>query len=326
MENVSSLPVIVPTRSHSLVEMPASVGRYVEAGLQGAANTKRGYAADLRSFEDYCQHHQLGYLPAEVTTVAGYVSQLADRGLKYATIRRHVAAIAKLHQLAGQPSPTSHEALGVVLDGVARVHGKRQRQAPAFSVAELKQAIRGLDLTTPTGLRDRALLLLGFAGAFRRSELVALNVEDVELTRLALVIHLRRSKTNQYGEEEDKAVFYAPSADYCPVRAVQDWLVVLNRSIGPLFTRMSRGTSRRPAQPGSARLSDQSVNDLVQRHLGSGYTAHSLRASFVTVAVEAGQSNKAIKNQTKQKTDAMIERYARLDDVKRFNAAQYLGL
>ncbi|MGI4742055.1 MAG: tyrosine-type recombinase/integrase [Janthinobacterium lividum] len=326
MKKASLLPVIVPTRSHSLVEMPASVGRYVEAGLQGAANTKRGYAADLRSFEDYCQHHQLGYLPAEVGTVAGYVSQLAERGKKYATIRRHVAAIAKLHQLAGQPSPTSHEALGVVLDGVARVHGKRQKQAPAFTVAELKQAIRALDLSTPTGLRDRALLLLGFAGAFRRSELVALNVEDIELTRLALVIHLRRSKTNQYGEEEDKAVFYAPSADYCPVRAVQDWLAVLDRPAGPLFTRMSRGTSRRAAQPGTARLSDQSVNDLVQRHLGAAYTAHSLRASFVTVAVEAGQSNKAIKNQTKQKTDAMIERYARLDDVKRFNAAQYLGL
>jgi hypothetical protein len=114
------------TDPQSLVGRVTGFGRYVEAGLQGAANTKRGYAADLRSFEDYCQHHQLGYLPAEVTTVAGYVSQLADRGKKYATIRRHVAAIAKLHQLAGQPSPTSHEALGVVLDGVARVHGKRQ--------------------------------------------------------------------------------------------------------------------------------------------------------------------------------------------------------
>ncbi|MBO2033937.1 tyrosine-type recombinase/integrase [Siccationidurans ginsengisoli] len=309
-----------------MVEMPASVSRYVEAGLHGAENTKRGYAADLRSFQDYCEHHELLHLPADVTTVAGYVSQMADRGLKLATIRRHVAAIAKLHQLAGQPSPTAHEALHVVLDGITRVIGKRQRQAAAFTVAELKQAVRAMDLTTPTGLRDRALLLLGFAGAFRRSELVALNVEDVELTRQALVIHMRRSKTNQFGEEEDKAVFYAPGADYCPVRAVQDWLAVLNRPAGPLFTRMSRGNNARAAQPGKARLSDQSVNDLVQRHLGPGYTAHSLRASFVTIAVEAGQSNKAIKNQTKQKTDAMIERYARLDDVKRFNAAQYLGL
>jgi len=326
MENHSSLPVVVPTRNYSLVELPPSVAKYVEAGLHGAENTKRGYAADLRSFQDYCEHQQVIYLPAEVTTVAGYVSQMADRGMKLATIRRHVAAIAKLHQLAGQPSPTGHEALQVVMDGIARVLGKRQRQAPAFTVAELKQAIRGLDVTTPTGLRDRALLLLGFAGAFRRSELVALNVEDVELTRQALVIHLRQSKTNQYGLEEDKAVFYSPSADFCPVRAVQEWIECLKRTSGPLFTRMSRGTQMQPAQPSKHRLTDQSVNDLVQRHLGGMYSAHSLRASFVTIAVEAGQSNKAIKNQTKQKTDAMIERYARLDDVKRFNAAQFLGL
>ena len=326
MEKSTQLTVVVPTRNHSLVELPPSVARYVEAGLHGADNTKRGYAADLRSFQDYCEHQQLTYLPAEVTTVAGYVSQMADRGLKLASIRRHVAAIAKLHQLAGQVSPTGHEALNVVLDGIARVLGKRQRQAPAFTVTELKQAIRALNVTTPTGLRDRAVLLLGFAGAFRRSELVALNVEDIELTRQALVIHMRRSKSNQYGQEEDKAVFYAPGADFCPVRAVQEWIECLGRTTGPLFTRMSRGNKNRPAQPGTGRLTDQSVNDLVQRHLGPAYTAHSLRASFVTIAVEAGQSNKAIKNQTKQKTDAMIERYARLDDVKRFNAAQYLGL
>jgi integrase len=326
MENSSSLPVVVPTRNHSLVELPPSVAKYVEAGLHGAENTKRGYAADLRSFQDYCKHHQVTHLPAEVTTVAGYVSQMADRGMKLATIRRHVAAIAKLHQLAGQPSPTGHEALQVVMDGIARVLGKRQRQAPAFTVEELKQSIRAMDVTTPTGLRDRALLLLGFAGAFRRSELVALNVEDVELTRQALVIHLRQSKTNQYGLEEDKAVFYSPSADFCPVRAVQEWIECLGRTGGPLFTRMSRGAKDRPARPSKHRLTDQSVNDLVQQHLGFIYSAHSLRASFVTIAVEAGQSNKAIKNQTKQKTDAMIERYARLDDVQRFNAAQNLGL
>ena len=161
MKNASQLPVLVPTRSHAMVELPASVSRYVEAGLHGAENTKRGYAADLRSFQDYCEHHELLYLPADLTTVAGYVSQMADRGMKLATIRRHVAAIAKLHQLAGKPSPTTHEALHVVLDGIARVIGKRQRQAAAFTVAELKQAVRAMDLTTPTSLsEDRSISTL----------------------------------------------------------------------------------------------------------------------------------------------------------------------
>jgi len=95
--------------------------------------------------QDYCEHHQQLHLLADVTTVAGYVSQMADRGMKLATIRRHVAAIANLHQLAGKPSLTTHEALHVVLDGITRVIGKRQRQAAAFTVAELKQAVRAME-------------------------------------------------------------------------------------------------------------------------------------------------------------------------------------
>jgi integrase len=213
-----------------------------------------------------------------------------------------------------------------VLEGIARVRGKRQKQAPAFTVAHLKQVIRGLDRTTPAGLRDRALLLLGFAGAFRRSELAALNTEQVRLTPRALLLDLAGSKTNQHGELETKAVFYAPDELYCPVRAVQEWQALLGRPTGPLFVRLARGAAGQPARLGPHRLTAKGINELVQKHFGPQFTAHSLRAAFVTVAVQQGQSNKAIKNQTKQKTDAMIERYARLHDVETFNAAQHLGL
>ncbi|WP_246455540.1 MULTISPECIES: tyrosine-type recombinase/integrase [Hymenobacter] len=150
-------------------------------------------------------------------------------------------------------------------------------------------------MATPAGLRDRALLLLGFAGAFRRSELVALNVEHLKLTPQALLIHLDKNKTNQYGEVEDKAVFYAPDDRYCPVRSMQAWVAVLGRDTGPLLVSLKR-VPKQVAQPSTFRLSDISANKLVQQHLGGQYTAHSLRASFVTIAVEAGQSNKAIKN------------------------------
>ena len=319
------IPVSTTLLPAGLSSVSDAVARYVEVGLAGAANTRRAYAADLRTFEQYCRDHDLEHLPAAVTSVAQYVTHLADQPRKLATIRRHLSAIAKAHELAGYQTPTDSKQLAVVLEGITRVLGKRQKQAPAFSVDELKRAINGLDLTTPAGLRDRALLLLGFAGAFRRSELVALNVEYLELTSQALMIHLDKSKTNQFGEVEDKAVFYAPDDRYCPVRSVQAWLDVLGRNTGPLFVSLKR-VPKQVAQPSPFRLSDISANKLVQQHLGPQYSAHSLRASFVTIAVEAGQSNKAIKNQTKQKTDAMIERYARLDDVKRFNAAKFLGL
>jgi site-specific recombinase XerD len=327
----------------------SKVAGFAETGLRGADNTTRAYTSDLKSYTQFCALHGLTALPADVATLTEYVAYLAtdkpnvapnDRGGRgkkkgqqpltrphsLATIKRHLAAIRKAHQLGGYPLPATLDALNVVMEGIARTLGKRQDQALAFTVEELKTAIRGLDLKTSAGVRDRALLLLGFAGAFRRSELVGLNIEQLEFTERALVVHLDRSKTNQYGQTEDKAIFYAPNADFCPVRSARAWLSMLGRTNGPVFVKIPRAAPGQLAQPSTKRLSDISINKLVQKRLGSQYSAHSLRVSFVTVAVLNGQSNKAIKNQTKQKTDAMIERYTQLNNVVSYNAAQALGL
>lgn len=313
-----------------------NVARYLKLGLEGSDNTVLAYSADLKYFGAYCQKYGMCPLPANVATMARYVADLADIPRKLSTIRRHLAAIHKHHQLRGYPSPVHADELALVLDGITRTLGKRQKQAPAFTVEELKESIRRLDVTTTAGLRDRALLLLGFAGAFRRSELVALNVEDLEFTERALLVHLTKSKTNQTGEIEDKAVFYASTAAFCPVRSARAWVQQLVRSSGPLFVSLKRGQVKGKALPTAKRLSPLRVNGLVQLHLNHdeeghkvperNYSAHSLRVSFITVSVLRGQSNRFIKNQTKQKTDAMIDRYSRLDDVVSFNAAQNLGL
>ena len=302
------------------------VARFLELGLEGSHNTRLAYARDLATYEAYCAAQQLPPYPADVKTLAGYVAHLANLPRKLATINQHLAAITKKHQLLGLPSAVGSVALDVVMKGVARTVGKRQKQAPAFTVADLKAAIRALDLESAAGLRDRALLLLGFAGAFRRSELVALDLEHVELTDAALLLHLGKSKTNQAGEVEDKAVFYAANPLYCPVRAFQDWQRLLGRTVGPVFVSLVRGKTAGEAAPSEKRLSAVRVNRLVKQHLGEKYSAHSLRASFITTAKLAGQSNEFIKNQTKQKTDEMISRYTRLTDVIAYNAAQSLGL
>ncbi|MFD2719963.1 tyrosine-type recombinase/integrase [Hymenobacter monticola] len=319
---------VVP--ASSLAEMgealAAHVGRYFVEGLHGADNTRLAYSADLKSFEAYCEANALTPYPADAATLAAYIAHLADLPRKLATIRRHLAAIQKKHELHGHPSAVGSKPVETVLRGIGRVVGKKQKQAPAFTVEALKQAIRGLDLTTPVGLRDRAILLLGFAGAFRRSELVALNVEALEYKNGALVLHLDKSKTNQQGETEDKAVFYAPTPLFCPIRACEEWLAVLGRTSGPLFVSMVRAKPGQPGRPGARRLTDGRLNSVVKAHLGDKYSAHSLRASFITVAVLNGQSNNFIKNQTKQKTDEMISRYTRLTDVIAYNAAQSLGL
>ncbi|SHJ79377.1 Site-specific recombinase XerD [Hymenobacter daecheongensis DSM 21074] len=331
----------------NLARASSKVAGFLETGLQGAANTERAYKSDLNTYAEFCALHGFTAVPADVTTLTEYVAYLASekptsdtgggrekkKGQQpltgphaLATIRRHLAAIRKAHQLSGHPMPATVDALNIVMEGIARTLGKRQDQALAFTVEELKQAIRSIDLETTAGLRDRALLLVGFAGAFRRSELVDLNIEQLEFTERALLVHLAKSKTNQYGAVEDKAIFYAPNADFCPVRCLRAWLNLLGRTTGPLFVKIPRATPGQMAAPSDKRLSDISINKLVQKRLGPAYSAHSLRVSFVTVAVLNGQSHKAIKNQTKQKTDAMIERYTQLNNVVSYNAAQALGL
>lgn len=307
----------------------AAQDKYIEAALQGSANTERSYKSNLKSFEAYCLLHGFSSLPADVATLTNYVTHLADLPRKLATIKHHLAAIQKQHQLHGYRSLVDSEQIELLMKGVTRLKGKRQKQAPAFTRDELRDAINRLDLTTPLGLRDRALLLLGFFGAFRRSELRALDLEQLEFSREHLLLNLGKSKSNQFGEVETKAVFYSSDYRYCPIRAVQDWIEQLGRTTGPLFVSLRRVPGQ-AAVASSARLSEVSINEIVKEHLGYSRTgryctAHSLRVSFVTINVQAGKSNKAIRTQTGQKTDRMIDLYTRLNDVTSLNAAQNMG-
>lgn len=306
--------------------------RYLGHKQQGADNTRRAYNADLRSFEAYCEEHSKKPYPASLTTLKDYAAHLADLPRKLATIQRHLASIQRHHKLRKLKSAAGKPELLELMQGIARALGTTQKQAPAFSVDHLKTCIQKLDLGTAAGLRDRALLLLGFAGAFRRSELVAIDLEHLELSPQVLVIKLGRTKTNQTGEAEEKAFFYAQDALFCPIRACQDWMGQLGgRTTGPLFVSIGRGRVAGIGTPTTRRLAANSVNTLVGHHLGSNskkqrYTAHSFRSSFITTAKLAGQSNDFIRNQTKHKTDAILARYTRLDNVKAYNAGKALGL
>lgn len=331
----AQVPAPLPSNnltSVAAVEAPfgSSAAAYEQVSLQGTENTRKGYLSDLKSFQAFCSERNQNHLPADVATVADYIAHLADEGKKVSTISRHLSAIAKLHELANHPSPTEDKRVGNVLGGIKRTTTTRLKQAPAFTLEQLRTAIDALDLTTPQGLRDRALLLVGYSGAFRRTELVALDVESVQWKSETLVrLVMGRSKTNQHGAAtqaaDHKTLTYAPLALYCPVRALRDWMDCLNRPTGPLFVSVRWATKNSPARPSKHRLSDKSVNEVVRKHLGPAYSAHSLRVSFVTTAVEKGAHNKLIQNQTKHSTSSMIERYTRLDDVDRHNAVHLVN-
>jgi site-specific recombinase XerD len=179
MENPSALAHPLPTGAQLPAHLVGPTSRYVESGLRGAANTIRAYAGDWARFTAWCQTHQFESLPAPVEALAGFLTELAEAGKKVATIQRHAAAIAKAHELAGLDSPTADKKVKVLLKGIAREKKTRIKQAAAFTLANFKRTIKSIDVSTPTGLRNRALLLLGFTGAFQRSELEALNIEHL---------------------------------------------------------------------------------------------------------------------------------------------------
>ena len=302
------------------IDLKEKVNEYGRLGLEGAVNTQRAYKADLKDFNDWCETNGQIPFPVSPETLAAYVSHLADT-CKWATINRRLAAISKLHQLNKLETPTQNRIFRIVMEGIKRTKGIRQNQAPAFKLNILKQLLRDFDTESHANLRNKALLLLGFTGAFRRSELVALNVEDLNFTDDGLIVSMQKSKTNQYGDYEEKAIFYSPEAILCPIRTLKAWIQRLDKSSDALFVRVRKGDKIT-----TDRLTDKTVNDLVKTYFGEEYSAHSLRASFITIAKINGADDSEIMRQSKHKTSAMIQRYTRIEDIKKHNAAMKLGL
>src|SRR3954462_14922609 len=206
---------VTSTLAHPLAELGEQARGYLEQSK--AVNPRRAYAADWRAFTAWCDQHRLTTLPAAPETVALYLTAHAGQR-KASTLQRRLVAIAHAHAAAGVDSPTTSLAVRAVAAGIRRTHGTAQQGKAPAQVDELRRMVAtlGADLR---GQRDRALLLLGFAGAFRRGELVALDVADVEMTPAGLIVTVRRSKTDQEGEGRKVGV---PAGQYgatCPLRA-----------------------------------------------------------------------------------------------------------
>jgi len=299
--------------------------RLIHLWLHGRPpHTQRAYRADWTDFSGWCERHDLAALPATPTTVTLYLTDRAKTH-KPATLARRLVAIAQAHQAAGHPAPTRAPAVRQVAAGIRRAKGVRPTTKAAAVTAEIRLMVEQLPPTL-LGRRDRALLLLGFAGAFRRSELVALDVTDVQETREGLIVTLRRTKTDQEGAGRRVGIPYGGHPQSCPVRALQAWLRAAGITAGPLF----RGLRRNDALLG--RLSDRGVARVVQRRAQAvgldptHYGGHSLRAGLATAAAAAGKSERAIMQQTGHKSLPMVRRYIREGDLFRENAAAGLGL
>ena len=297
---------------------------FLEAGLSPA--TKRAYKADWLDFSAFCARHGVAPLPVSPEFLIFYLSQLATEGRKVATIQRRASAIAQAHRLAGFDSPTESEPVRQVLRGIRRTKGTAPVQkAPAKTGTLLRMLATCPD--NLLGARDRALLLLGYAGAFRRSELVALDLENLSFTDEGVLVSVIRSKTDQEGRGRTVGIPYGSSPQSCPVRNLKHWLEVSRIETGPLFRAVSRH-----AQLANARLSEKAVALVIKRAVGkagldeSKFSGHSLRAGHATQAAANGASDRAIMGQTGHRSRAMVDRYVRGGRVFAENSAMNLGL
>lgn len=298
------------------------------AAASRSANTRRAYQSDLRDFTAWCDTNGMCALPATPDTVALYLTALAQTGAKASTIQRRVSAISQAHQLAGHaPSPTADPVVRSTMAGIRRSLGTATAQKAPLLTIELRRLLATCDAATRAGLRDRALLLLGFAGGFRRGELVALDAGDVTETEDGLRIRIRRSKTDPEGQGREVGIPYGQHPETCPIRALRAWRTVTSADSGPLFRPVDRHD-----QVHAGRLSDRGVARVVQRAaMRAGldparYAGHSLRAGLATAAAQGGAPERAIMAQTGHRSLTMVRRYIRSGSLFTENAAAYVGL
>lgn len=286
----------------------------VESYLQQALapNTVSAYASDLKHFRAWG-----GRVPATPETVARYIADCAGQ-MKASTLSRRLAAIRHAHVAMGKESPTNSAVVQRTLRGIRRVHGSAVKQAAPVTVAMLKELAKPRsDMHPIRDLRDRALLLLGFAGGFRRSELVSLRPCDLKISREGVLVHLRRSKTDAAGKGRVVAVPKGKGR-LCPLRPLLRWLAVLRREEPDGFASQLFRSVDRHGHLGDG-LTAASVNDLLKHRLQrcglalEGYSAHSLRAGLVTAAAMSGVPVWAIQQQTGHRSLGALHRYIRND-------------
>jgi len=291
-----------------------------------AKNTWRAYKADLQDFADWCRQDNLQALPALPETVAAYLTFLAPH-CKVSTIRRRLSAISQQHQVAGHDSPTRSPLVRLTMQGILREHAPKQtvrRVQPAITSVIYKLVDTLGDSLIDK--RDRALILIGFAGAFRRSELTQLQLSDISETEDGLRIRLRQSKTDQEGEGLVKGIPFGAEHKTCPVRAWREWKTAADLQDGQAFRSVTRHGKV------GASLSTQAVADVIKNRARAAgldyaeYSGHSLRAGLITSAAMANVPERVIAKQSGHKSLPVLRTYIREGSLFTENAAAKVGL
>jgi len=276
-----------------------------------SANTLRAYESDYKDFSIFCVKNNFSSLPSDPKILSLYLTHLSQNS-KFSTLKRRIASISVIHKLKGFYIDTKHPIITENLLGIKRTKGSNQKAKKPILINDLKQlidTISKLNIREIKQVRDKALILVGFAGGFRRSELVAIENDDVEFVREGVKIFVKRSKTDQSGEGMTKAIPSFDNAMYCPVLHLQDWMAKGKSKKNKIFP-----------------ISDKSVALIIKKYAnlsgldGNKYAGHSLRSGFATSTAESGAEERHIMSMTGHKTTQMVRRYIKEANLFKNNA------
>ena len=284
--------------------------------LSKANNTIRAYKSDFKDFSKFCVKNGFKSLPTEPKIVSLYLTYLSSSS-KMSTLKRRIASITVIHRLKGLYIDTKHPIIIENLMGIRRKMGSYQKSKKPILINELKEIIKAInEVNNQNGKlgeerisRDKAIILIGFAGGFRRSELVSINYEDLEFVTEGVKIFIKRSKTDQSGEGMIKALPYFENKNFCPVTWLNKWLEISKIKTGLIFN-----------------ISDRSVALLVKKYASIAgldsnlYSGHSLRSGFATVSADFGADERSIMTMTGHKTTQMVRRYIQEANLFKNNA------
>ena len=272
-----------------------------------ANNTLRAYQSDFRDFSAFCSKNGLSSIPTQPKIIALYITHLS-KSFKFSTLKRRIASISVIHKLKGHYLDTKHPIIMENLHGIKRILGSRQKAKKPLLINDLKLIIKAIDKEK---IRDKALILLGFSGGFRRSELVSILHEDIEFVPEGIKILIKRSKTDQSGEGIVKAIPYFDNKEFCPVLTLRDYI---NKKIS------------KENEDKIFEISDKSVALIIKKYAqkagldSSKYAGHSLRSGFATTAAEFGAEERNIMAMTGHKTTQMVRRYIQEANLFKNNA------
>jgi site-specific recombinase XerD len=276
-----------------------------------AQNTLRAYASDFRHFRDFCIDNNVKYLPSDPKIISLYLTKLAQTS-KFSTLKRRIASISVIHKMKGHYLDTKHPIIIENLLGIKRVKGTNQKAKKPILINDLKLIINVIGETKQVNkrkIRDKAIILVGFSGGFRRSELVNIEYEDIEFVNEGVKIIIKRSKTDQSGEGMTKAIPYFANKSFCPVISLKNWIDNSETKSGKIFD-----------------ISDKSVALIIKKYASlSGldpnkYGGHSLRSGFATSTAESGAEERNIMAMTGHKTTQMVRRYIQEANLFKNNA------